>query len=287
MDSAFYRAHTARAVCGAGTFTLMGRRLLPLSCCHAALLEEIGSPFVKGGVVELADVEVFSRVCSERMPRGDFGDLDAGALRGRDLAQEVEVAKAFLAMCLESRPRRRQMLNGGEAVESGVPGWHYYVTGVLRKLHGVSRDELWYDWPVAEVLWLFDGIAEQESGLRLIENAEDLEPMPAMSEAELEGHARVARVAQEAGEWANAEHALAREIEDDAERRRRHEEIEAEKRGKIAKAVETLLQHPIPQSRDPASAGQARGRVQGARRKASREDGSRGKNAKKKGRTRG
>jgi len=188
-DSPFFIAHTARARCDAGLFSLMGRTLRPLSALRAQLIEELlGYTPAEPGFEEL---EAISLICSDPRPRCWFPERDAVAtiilgekFAALDLAEQQRTWRLYWDACAGSQPPIRTVV-GGSSAESGVPVHHYCVTAILREMHGISRAELWEEMPLAEMLWLFEGMREQRDGVTYIadDEAPHYDPTPE-SEAE-------------------------------------------------------------------------------------------------------
>lgn len=188
MDSAFFLAHTARARAEAGWFTLMGRKLRPLSALHAVLIAEQFGEDAGADDLDFPTLEALSLICSARLPVCDFENVDAGELAARiertplSLDEERVRWRTYWAHQFGTRPRLVSFTNGSRA-ESNVPAELYVVTALLMGsngqggfssagLTGCTWRELWEEIPVAELLWRFEAMREQRDGRSYIATEE-------------------------------------------------------------------------------------------------------------------
>lgn len=230
-DSRFYRAITARARCEAGQFVLMGRTLRVFTLAHFAVLEELIGDDLYEPAPDLATLDILSRVCEQRRPGcnlADLNSLDADALERYHhsllqfhLAHEQARWSAYFDACYLSRPRTRSKV-GGATLDLRAPFALIISTYLLRHLHGITRDELWHDWPLSEVLWQYESAKEQiNEETTLAESDEpDPEPTPEEKLAEEKHTALAAKI------FARAD---ARHREHPDHNAPAHREIEAEK----------------------------------------------------------
>lgn len=169
--SRYNRAHSAAARCACGEFILMGRVMRPLSLAHLALLTEaLGDDMdIPADGMEFASLEIISAVCAQDRPTLDIGipeteeETAAFVLKCADLDIEREIARyaEYRDACLLSRPRTHDRSSGGASAELNAPSAHIIIVQILKQLHGVTFDELFYSWTVSQVYWLFWSLREQ------------------------------------------------------------------------------------------------------------------------------
>ncbi len=174
MDPREYRAHTARAACMASPgFVLMGRKLRPLSACHRVLLRSLGLPLLADADLPLITLEAISILCSQRMPDGDLSrasqrqlvegpwiQVDLATLY--DLDHENDQLDAWLLLCHDPAPALRNLkgLGDGGTWECRIGDEEYKIQTILKHTHGYTRDELRYDFPLAELDWEYQKVIE-------------------------------------------------------------------------------------------------------------------------------
>lgn len=200
-DSKFYRAQTARARCEAGQFVLMGRTLRVFSLAHYALLDELIGDSLWEAEPDSPTLDIISRICAVRRPGDEIADVSTPAQRERyghslmqfDLATEHAVWAAYMHLCFLSRPRTRHA-TAGKSLELRAPFALLLSTYILRHVHGIPRDELWHDWPVAAVFWEYESAREQIGEVSYFADSDepDAEPTPEEIAAE-EKHATLAK----------------------------------------------------------------------------------------------
>ncbi len=255
LDPRFFRAYTARASCEAGLFVLLGRPLRPFSAHHKMLLDSLDVALLApdGEDLDLTTLEVVSLLCSQRCPTGDLSALGQTEYLGLDLARENAVLLAWLTLCVASLPAKRNLIKsqraGGGTWLSHLPHERYQISYILAHLHGYTRDELLYDYALAELAFEFAAareIHEEESPITPMG-----EPVPPESTEEALERGRMEKFAQLILKREQEEIAELGPVKSTADYRaalnavqaRRHDRFALARRGRLAEDL-TILHPP-------------------------------------------
>jgi hypothetical protein len=177
----------ARQLCAQGAFQVCGHTLAPFSFRHALQLEALDNPvWTHSGPAGIADLHAAAAVCSTSA----FAPTPPAPVPGEyDYDHECSVWLEYLRICHDSRPRVRVPVGDVDDMPAAVPFEEYVANFILRKSHGYTRDQL-FEMPVAEVLWIYTAICEQETGRRI--SISEAEYRQNLKEASPEHQAKIA-----------------------------------------------------------------------------------------------
>ena len=137
------------------TPTILGRRLLPLSCWHSLLLMLAGSPWLKGGASDWADVVFGVWVCSrayDPAERWDFAKIakEAVAWGKKNRGWDRDQAGALFAEYVDASFRFPSLRTPANGADSGVPWPFRAVATVMHYMPQLTEEQAW-NLPVARI----------------------------------------------------------------------------------------------------------------------------------------
>lgn len=214
--SSFLEALTAAARCHAGAFYLHGRKLLPLSLHHLALLDELIGEDLYLAAPDAATREIIAEVCSHRTPTLVMARLVGKPLERAllglaqwDPDEETATWLAYRNACLDSRPKIRTRESGGHTQELRAPYALLVHTFLARKLPALAAEGTWYDMAASEALWRYYALREQEEEHTLFAQNQAPDPTPEEQAAEAAKDAQVTALSAKIFAQAEAKRASA------------------------------------------------------------------------------
>jgi hypothetical protein len=190
VDDSFFRALFP------GRFRVLGRWLPPLSHWHLACLHALGSPFITGAEITLADIQLGVKIARTRWPaepdlRATFRDFRERVLRERNHVFVQREADAFAAWraAYELRPRFWDHEDDELPKLLTAPAILIRIAQ-LDRLTKFTHAEAWNDVPPGYAAWLIATIQEQQGAeLRFLYDGDDeddgLPDLNALSEDDL------------------------------------------------------------------------------------------------------
>lgn len=180
----------------------MGRTLLPLSFAHFIVLDELIGADLYSAEHDAATLDIISRVCAQRMPYLAVNGMDederaryAMSLMQFKAEEQMPVWQAYFDLCFHARPRVGSY-EGGAAEDYRAPWPLIVTTFILRHTPAHSHEALWYDMPVSQALWIYEGVREQICGRSFLCLTDEPEPELSAEEKmqEERHHARARKI---------------------------------------------------------------------------------------------